>query len=247
MEGHGIGLSRTFVGDFLVVVKVDAHSHMGGGMLYGSSVDASSWSGGEGKYGKDACGLNGTGFSGATWCRSAGYTGGYPMPATYNMDPGGLMHHARIKQQRESMTWLKFRRQGNVLTQQYAFEPLESSSPSWQNVDWKNWTIGSGGSQTIHNDDKVVIALGETGHHHPHTNEFVVIEDRMVEWCDMGSTAFHVVDGKAAPFVKGPPTASSSHFMTQADKDRFHALQKSVNGHEDYRDDDAASSSRSRN
>ena len=118
MEGHGVGLSRTLTGDFYVVLKVFAHSHLGGGMLYGKDVSATSWTGGEGKYGKDACGVNGTGFSGAHWCQSAAYTGGYPIPVVYDGDPGGLAHHARIKEHRRSVTWLKFRRHGNTLTQQ---------------------------------------------------------------------------------------------------------------------------------
>jgi hypothetical protein len=179
-------------------------------MLYGKDVSASSWTGGEGKYGKDACGVNGTGFSGARWCQSAGYTGGYPIPVVYGGDPGGLGHHARIKEYRRSVTWLKFRRQGNILTQQYTFSNINNSS--WPDVFgsdlvWKDWTSGSGGQQTIDTEDKVVIALGETGHHNVQSNHFVIVEDKIVAWCDLGSDAFHMVDGKSRAFVKSTPTA----------------------------------------
>lgn len=193
-EGHGIGLGHTYDGDFYVIIKVHGHSHIGGGMLVGPRVQANRWSG-VGKFGKDACGVNGTGWSRASWCKSAKYTGGYPIPAKNKADAGGLLYRHKVNTLLSTTTFLKFAREGNTLTQQYALVDA-SATPEVDNLQWKDWTAGVGGRLTVKPSDKVVIALGETSHHQGESGQFTIIADSRLKWCDMGSETFFMASGE---------------------------------------------------
>ena len=149
-------VDHVFTGDFDIVISVDGHTYVAMGMGYGSGVQAGD-SLHVGTFGHPC-------YAGAIdqWYTGFGlsYTGGYHWPydgAGYDASDGRLVSPGTTGR----LTYTRFRRVGNTLTQHYKILSRGADYPrddaSWIAVTAAASTIG------VTDDDNVIILVGDAG------------------------------------------------------------------------------------